>query len=113
MSAIHTLARHSRAVLAVAALLLPVAACGDDDEGLGVEGTYVHAEEGTIEIETGGEGSITQSGEPVPFEWEQDGDTIQFSVEGAGVAEATLDGDELTFRAGDFSGDEPVTFVRE
>lgn len=94
-----------------AAVAFTMTACGGgaDDE---TDGTYVHAEEGTIVLEPDGDGTITQSGEPVPFVWERDGDTIEITIDGEVVAEATADGDELTFRPGDFSGDSAVTFTR-
>jgi hypothetical protein len=48
----------------------------------------------------------------VPFTYEVDGDTLLLKIDGEVKAEAaTTDGD-LTFRAGDFSGDEPVTFTK-
>jgi len=88
---------------------------GGGDSGGDVEGTWVHPEEGTIVLEDGGDGSITQSGDPVPFEWELSGDTVLFSFEGDDEvsAQATIDGDTMTFRVGDFSGDEPAVFTRE
>jgi pSer/pThr/pTyr-binding forkhead associated (FHA) protein len=88
---------------------------GGGADGRGAEGTYVHEEEGTVVLESGGVGSITQSSDPVTFVWEREGDTItiRFDFDDSVAAVATLDGDELTFRAGDFSGDEPETFYRQ
>lgn len=105
-----------RVVTMLSAVVLVVGGCGGDDDGGGggsVEGTYVHEEEGTIVLESGGDESLTQSGEPVPFTWEQDGDVVLLTMDGEVVAEATVEGEAMTFRAGDFSGDEPVTFQRE
>ena len=94
------------------AVALVVSACGGTEDG-GAVGAWTHPEEGTIVLESGGAGSITQSSDPVEFTWTQDGATIELSLDGDEVdAEAQLDGDELTFRAGDFSGDDPVTFTR-
>lgn len=102
-----------RAGLAVAALLLaaPLAACGGS--GSDVEGTYTDEEEGTIELKADGEGTIEQSGDVAEFTYEVDGDTLKMSIDGEVRAEATVEGGTLTFRAGDFSGDDPVTFDKE
>jgi len=103
-----------RALLATACLAaaIVVGACGGSSDGPGASGTWVHPEEGTIVLAEDGSGSITQSSDPVEFEWSQDGSTIRLSFDG-GDAVATQGGDILTFRAGDFSGDEPVDFTRE
>lgn len=78
-----------------------------------VVGTWTHPEEGTIVFDDDGSGSITQSADPVAFTWQHNGDRVSLTVEGSGnVAEATLSGNELTFRPGDFSGDEAETFTR-
>ena len=99
-------------VMTCVVVTLVVSACGGSDEA-GVVGTWTHPEEGTIVLESGGAGSITQSSDPVEFTWTQDGATIELSLGGDEVdAEAMIDGDELTFRVGDFSGDDPVTFTR-
>lgn len=90
-------------------------ACGGGDDGPSPVGTWSHPEEGTIVLESGGDGSITQSSDPVEFTWSQDDSTIEFDIgdDDEPDAVATLDGDTLTFRPGDFSGDEPVTFTRD
>ena len=100
-----------RAVL-VAVVSLAVGACGGGGDDLDVEGTYVHPEEGTIVLEAGGDGTLTQEGDENAFEWDLDGDTVVLTVGGDVVAEAAFADDELTFRPGDFSGDEPAVFVR-
>lgn len=112
MRIIHGLFDRVGTVVAVAAMTVAGLACGGTDDAAEAEGTYVHAEEGTIVLEADGEGTITQSADPVPFEWERDGDTITIVFGEDVVSEATLDGDELTFRPGDFSGDEAVVFRR-
>lgn len=93
---------------------IALSGCGGGG-GADAEGTWVHEEEGTIVIESGGSASITQSSDPIPLEWELDGDVVQFMFEGEDevISEATIDGDSMTFRAGDFSGDDPVTFTRQ
>ena len=103
-------------VSGVCAGVLTLTGCGGGGGGGGdAEGTWVDEEEGTIVIESGGSASITQSAEPVPLEWEMDGNVVQFTFEGEDevISEATLDGDVLTFRLEDFSQDEPVTFTRQ
>lgn len=100
----------------MAGLLAAVAvSCGGGSDGGDAEGTYVHEEEGTVVLDSDGTGSITQSSDPVTFEWEQDGKTITitFDFDDTVTSVATLEGDELTFRAGDFSGGEPETFFRQ
>lgn len=104
--------------LAIPALALALAAttagCGDGAEGPG--GTWTHDEEGTIVFGEDGTGTITQSGDPVPFEWTLDSGEVSLDLDGdpanGAEAVATLTGNELTFRAGDFSGEDPVTFIR-
>ena len=48
----------------------------------------------TIEIESGGEGTIKASGESKDMEWEADGDTITMTVDGDDQ-DAELDDDQL------------------
>ena len=95
------------AIAAVAVL----GACGGS--GSDVEGTYTNDEEGTIELLSDGTGTLTQSGDPADFTYEVDGDTLELSIDGEVKAEATVEDGSLTFRAGDFSGDDPVTFDKE
>lgn len=88
--------------------MLAASACGTPD----VAGTYVHPEEGTVVLNADQTGTITQSSDPVEFNWEQNGDTIDFIFEEEVRAQATVVDDTLVFRAGDFSGGEPETFIR-
>jgi hypothetical protein len=101
----------------VVAAVLALGACGGGDDSGDAVGTWSHPEEGTIVIEEDGSGSITQSSDSIPLEWEMDEDTVVFTIvfeDGdEASAEAKLEGDELTFRAGDFSGDDPVIFTRD
>lgn len=104
------------AVVGVLALMIGAAAFlllrgGGGDES--VVGTWVHPEEGTIVFDDDGLGSITQSSDPVAFTWERTGEVVGITIAGNGnTAEATLSGDKLTFRRGDFSGDDPTIFTR-
>jgi len=104
---------HNWVKAAVVAVVVIAAACGSDD-GDSAAGTWTHVEEGTIVLDDNGDGSITQSSDPVVFTWSADDDQISFVFDGDDepAAIATLDGDSLTFRSGDFSGDDPVTFTR-
>jgi hypothetical protein len=100
------------AMVAMAALAAGLTACGGGGDD--AVGTWVHPEEGTIVLSDDGSGTITQSSDPVEFDWDRNGDTVEFSFGGDEVeAAATVDGDAMTFRPGDFSGDDPVTFTRE
>ncbi|MGE0308817.1 MAG: hypothetical protein AB7Q27_24035, partial [Acidimicrobiia bacterium] len=60
---------------------------------------------------------IEQSGDGIAFTWSEDDGSVVFDLDddpdNEPDAVASLDGDELTFRAGDYSGDEPVVFTRE
>ena len=92
--------------------------CGSEHKGDGaglaaVTGTYTHPEEGTIVLDADGTGSITQSCDPVTFTWALEDGTIALSIDGEVLAEAAASGTTLIFRAGDFSGDDPVTFTKE
>jgi hypothetical protein len=85
--------------------------------GADAAGTWSHPEEGTIVLSTDGMGTITQSGDPVEFSWVLESDSVEFDLDGDPETEAdavaVLDGDVLTFRVGDFSGDEPAVFTRD
>lgn len=59
-----------------------------------------------------GTGSLTQSSDPVGLEWTATDDTIDITWDNGNQSKATLGGDTLTFPAGDFSGDDQVTFER-
>jgi hypothetical protein len=94
-----------------------LAACGGDDAGAPAVGTWVHPEEGTVILEGDGTGEMVQSQGGVPFTWSLEDGNVEFDLdddpENEPDAVAALDGDELTFRVGDYSGDEPVVFTRE
>lgn len=100
-----------RLVLALLTVMLALAACSGGDQ-TDVTGTYTHPEEGTIVLNADGTGSITQSSDPVPFTWVLTDGTVALTIDGEVQAEATASGSTLTFRAGDFSGDEAVTFTK-
>jgi hypothetical protein len=92
--------------LAVATALL---SCGGDD---GIEGTYVHPEEGTLAVEGDGKASLDQSGEVTELTYEQDGDTITFAVEDE-RQEAERRDDDIVFPSGAFSGDAETVFTKQ
>ena len=107
-------ARASVAV-AVALVSLTTLACSSDGSD-GAEGTYVHAEEGTITLSEGGEGTWEQEGndEPFEFEWEADGDTITFSSDGEEApGKVRLEDGDLVLPPELISGDDDVTFERQ
>ena len=108
------ISRMRAAIVAGVIGAIALSGCGGGG-GADVGGTWVHEEEGTIVIESGGSASLTQSSDPVPLEWELDGDVMEFTFEGEDevIAEATIDGDSMTFRVEDFSQDGPVTFTRQ
>lgn len=100
-------------VLLFSALAL-AAACSSDSDSGGIEGTYEHEEEGTIEIEGDGKATITQGEEETAIPYTRDGDTLTFTAESSGESvTATIKGDELVFEPGAFSGDEETVFTKK
>jgi len=100
-------ARQGAFVVAVVAAL--ATGCG----GSGAEGTYVHDVEGTITLSDDGSGSWAQEGHSADFEWEEDGETVTFLIDGEAQGEARLEDGDLVLPPDMISGDDDVTFERQ
>jgi hypothetical protein len=101
-------------LLALLFSILALAAACSSSNGEDFEGTYVHEEEGTIEIEGDGKATITQSGDAIAIPYTRDGDKVTFTAESSGESvTATLRGNTLVFEPGDFSGDEETVFTKQ
>jgi hypothetical protein len=81
--------------------------------GSSAEGTYVHEVEGTIILSEDGAATWEQSSDPVPFEWEQDGETLTFIFDGEAVGDARIEDGDLVLPPDMISGDEDVVFERQ
>ena len=80
--------------LILVVMVLGSVACSSDD---GVAGTYVHEVEGTIELRSDGTWSIMQeSGSAAEGEYEVEGTTITFFIDGQRLGTGTIEGDQLT-----------------
>lgn len=100
----------------VIGLLLVTSACSDDDGGgSDAVGTFVHAEEGTIELSDGGSGTWTQEGndEPWEFNWSEEDGTVTITDDGGDSFDARLEDGDLVIPDEAISGDEDVTFERK
>lgn len=102
------------AATAVGTLLILGSGCSGGGGGGGVEGTYKHAEEGTITLSDGGKGTWEQEGndKPFTFQWKKDGETITFSAEGKD-GKVRIEGGDLVLPPDMISGDEDVTFEHQ
>ena len=98
-----------RIALAVAAPALATA-CGGDDGG--IEGSYRHEEEGTVEILGDGDATLTQSGNPVELTYEVDGDTVTFEAPNGSSIDAEVTDEGLVFEEDAFNQEGRETFEK-
>ena len=101
-----------RIVVSACGLVVAFAAACGGGGGDSLEGTYVHEEEGTLEVLEDGEATLTQSGAPVELTYEVDGDSVTFDADGSTVT-AEIDGDDLVFEDEAFSGEGTTTFTKQ
>jgi hypothetical protein len=106
-------ARRAACVLALAAAVSVLAACGGNGGGSTPAGTYSHPDEGEIVLSEDGSGTVDNGS--VPITWTADGDTVTLDAGNGQTVDATLEDDNLVFEPGVYGccEDEDAVFVRQ